>query len=462
MSETGSRNRRRKRKSGGDTEEKLVITTGGYDFDFVEEPSQELTCSICQWVLRDPHLTSCCGNRFCQSCVERIMSEWSPCPLCKGTSFTTFLDKSFQRKVNELEILCPRSEDGCQWIGRVGTAVSHLDTDCKYVEVKCDLCSKEVQRKDLLEHQKDNCANRPFKCEYCAYSKTWVDVTSKHYKKCANFPLECPNKCGIGVIERKNLSTHVKALCPLQVEPCAFEFAGCSVQFQRKDSAGHLAANTTNHVSLLASVCADYKLKLHAKQEEISELQETVKYLKDVTKSHDSMILSLNRKISQLQVSGRPAFFPPPLAVFPPVDLYLQNLSYIKQINKKWFSGPFYTHPGGYRMCLTVYPNGIGKGKNSQMHISVFANIMRGEFDGELEWPFQGDVIVSLCFESGEDIVKTFTFGTKSHLKATQRVCEGDVNEFGQGDFHFAHHSKLGSLNNLHFSVIRVNWKSIR
>ena len=485
MSSGGCSYRRRKSKSrsgkvitdssGGEGSENtscVLMNSGGYDFDFVEQPPDELTCSICQLVLRDPQLTSCCGHHFCQSCVAQILAEWSPCPLCKEGSFTTFLDKSFQRKVSELEILCPRSESGCTWTGTVGTVANHLDGDCQYVEDKCELCNEDIQRKNIEEHKNDACPNRPFTCEYCSYSKTWIEVTSKHFKKCANFPLQCPNQCGIGVIQRKNLNTHIKALCPLQVGPCVFEFAGCTVQTPRKDNEEHLATNTAAHVTLLAGVCAEYKRKLDTKQEEVNELQATVKTLKDVIKSHDSMILSLNQKLSQLQVSQLspvglskppPLFAPPPLAhLYPPVDFYLQNLSFFKQNNKKWVSRPFYTHPGGYKMCLSVFPNGLGKGKANQNHIAVFANLMRGELDDRLEWPFQGDVYVRLHLESVEDVVKTLTFGPKAHVKAVQRVTEGEVSEFGQGDFHFAHHSKLGSLNNLHFTVQRVNWKSNR
>ena len=94
---------------------------------------------------------------------------------------TTFLGKSFQRKVNDLEVLCPWSEDGCTWTGTVGIVASHLDDDCQYVEVKCELCNGDIQRRNVQEHKNDACQNRPFTCEYCSYSKTWIKVTSKHF-----------------------------------------------------------------------------------------------------------------------------------------------------------------------------------------------------------------------------------------------------------------------------------------
>ena len=437
--------------------------SGGYDFDFIEEPPEELNCSVCLLVLRDPHLTSCCGNHFCEPCAEKIKEGASPCPLCKDTTFTTFLNKSVQRKVNELKIHCPRAELGCTWIGTIGGASNHLDPlsgDCEYVEVMCSLCNEEIPRKDLLNHMNEECAKRPFTCVHCGYSDTWIEVATKHTKRCMNYPLQCPNMCGVGMIERKNLTAHLKNICPLQVEPCSFEFAGCSVQVARKDRSEHLADNMASHVDLLAGVCAEYKTKLDAKEKEVDQLQSTIKSFKDVMKSHETLILSLNQKLSQLQVSQQGAGQPATtvsVPVFPPVDFYLLEFSYYKQANKKWVSKPFYSHPGGYKLCLNVFANGIGKGKNS--HVSVFANLMKGSFDGDLAWPFQGEIVVGLHLESEDDIVKALVFGPKSPAKATQRVTDGEMNEFGQGEVQFVHHSKVASLSELHFIVYRVYWK---
>jgi TNF receptor-associated factor 4 len=266
--------------------------------------------------------------------------------------------------------------------------------------------------------------------------------------------------CGIGTIERQNLKAHLKDICPLQVEPCSFEFAGCSVQVTRKDKSEHLADNMASHVDLLAGVCAKYKTKLDAKEKEVDQLQSTIASFKDVMKSHETLILSLNQKISQLQVSQQGAGQPASdisVPVFPPVDHYFLEFGYYKQANKKWTSKPFYTHPGGYKICLNVVANGIGKGKNS--HVSVFANVMKGNFDGDLVWPFQGEIVVSLHLEYEDDIIKALVFGPKSPAKATQRVTEGEMNEFGQGEAQFVHFSKIASLSTLHFIVHHVYWK---
>ena len=76
-----------------------------------------------------------------------------------------------------------------------------------------------------------------------------------------------------------------------------------------------------------------------------------------------------------------------------PIELVITNFTE-KRNNKVWYSLPFYTHPRGYKVCLTVYANGEGDGEGT--HISVSAYLMRGEFDDLLKWPFQGRVVLQL------------------------------------------------------------------
>lgn len=50
-------------------------------------------------------------------------------------------------------------------------------------------------------------------------------------------------------------------------------------------------------------------------------------------------------------------------------------------------SDPFYVGLRGYKMQLLMYPNGIKKGKNG--FISLYAAVMKGQYDAILPWPFQ-------------------------------------------------------------------------
>ena len=121
---------------------------GGYDYEFVTNPPDELICSICLSVLRDPNLTSCCGNHFCQSCISRIKNERNPCPLCQEQDYAVMLDKFFVRRVKGLKIKCPGNSHGCEWVGELRSIERHLDVSCGFVEVTCDYCQNE----DILRH----------------------------------------------------------------------------------------------------------------------------------------------------------------------------------------------------------------------------------------------------------------------------------------------------------------------
>ena len=70
-------------------------------------------------------------------------------------------------------------------------------------------------------------------------------------------------------------------------------------------------------------------------------------------------------------------------------------MTYFEEFRKDsdmWYSPHFYTHPCGYKMCLSIDANGIGCGEGT--HLSVFVYLMRGEFDDQLKWPFRGSVTV--------------------------------------------------------------------
>lgn len=50
------------------------------------------------------------------------------------------------------------------------------------------------------------------------------------------------------------------------------------------------------------------------------------------------------------------------------------------------FSSPFYSHRHGYRVCLSICPNGEQRYRGK--YLSVFLCICRGEYDALLSWPF--------------------------------------------------------------------------
>ena len=78
---------------------------GGYNCSFVEEPDQGFFCLVCARVLREPELTDCCGNHYCQSCLKKwLEGSGGGCPLCREREFATLRDKKLERAVHGLHV----------------------------------------------------------------------------------------------------------------------------------------------------------------------------------------------------------------------------------------------------------------------------------------------------------------------------------------------------------------------
>ena len=131
----------------------------------------------------------------------------------------------------------------------------------------------------------------------------------------------------------------------------------------------------------------------------------------------------------------------------PPRELVMTEYSKHKIDSDTWYSLPFYTGPGGYKMCLRVYANGYGKG--SDTHVSVFVNLMRGVHDDMLTWPFYGSITIQLVNQNRDQnhVEYTLDFTNKNTAEASGQVTSGEraKNAFGYPEF-FSH-TKLESAD---------------
>ena len=82
-----------------------------------------------------------------------------------------------------------------------------------------------------------------------------------------------------------------------------------------------------------------------------------------------------------------------------PREYYFLTFPYEQLKTKKsfWYSPPMYTHPGGYKYCVSVLPNG-----DKGTHLSLYLFALPGEFDDQLRWPVKVSCTVELQQEEGE------------------------------------------------------------
>ena len=233
-----------------------------------------------------------------------------------------------------------------------------------------------------------------------------------HKRKALSLKVRCPHKAegcewqG----ELRSLEQHVAQSCGLKVIQCDFSYAGCGAQLQRRIMSAHMKEGMEAHLSLLSLVVPNLQTIVQQQGDLIKQMRDHIKQDRDQIKQQGDQIKQDRDQIKQQgdqmklmadlikqqgdqmkQMANRIKQLEKP---FPPVDIIMDDFEQHKRSNDIWFSAPFYTHLGGYMMCLSVDANGVGVGEGT--HVSVFVYLMRGEFDDLLKWPFRGDVTIQL------------------------------------------------------------------
>ena len=248
------------------------------------------------------------------------------------------------------------------WQGTIETRREHVGM-CKFALLPCPKgCRderKEVQhfaRKDLEKHLKHVCPHRDYNCKYCEEKGTYASITQVHVNMCPKQPLPCPNGCS-ATVERRYLKKHVNARCELDLVRCKYKPLGCDCLIARRDIAAH-----ERDYCLHLCMAVDTTLALKNKT---VELERDLKETKDKLQKSET---ALKFKLINFQKTKNK-------------DGCVQSPSYN-------------TSPQGYHLALKVYPNGHESGRGT--HVSVFAAVLKGEYDAQLKWPLIGQVTFTL------------------------------------------------------------------
>ena len=147
-----------------------------YPVNFVCQPPQEIpvTCAICLDVPLQPKIVSCCGHSFCAGCIDRVVRDGRPCPLCTGQQFMLTDNMWLERTLNGYDVYCPHKEKGCKWIGQLGQLENHLNLNplrdrlCRHEPIQCQRCHTHLcERRLMPNHVSKECVYRDIECRYC-------------------------------------------------------------------------------------------------------------------------------------------------------------------------------------------------------------------------------------------------------------------------------------------------------
>ena len=322
----------------------------------------------------------------------------------------------------------------------MGTLEDHT-ASCQFALVPCpNKCAKDkgagkllLIRKHLEEHLKTKCPNRAHKCSHCGKKGTFTSITEDHDKVCENKIVTCPNKesgCSLSM-ERGKAEEHVSKDCGYTEVACVYESLRCGVKMLRKDREIHENEDREKHLDLsLATVrLLTEQLKTltehhekDSKQHEgnLKRLMETVKLkdeqlLQTLTEKNDTLYENHKKELKQhegnlkrlteavrLQDEQLKTLTEKneTLSEGEAVIVKLPGYANKKEKKELFLSPPFYTHPGGYKMCVSVCANGIGGGKGT--HVSVFVKLLEGHHDNQIHWPFIGTGKFELLNQLGD------------------------------------------------------------
>ena len=359
--------------------------SGGYSYQFVENPPEIVKCVIFHLPSRSPYLSECCGHILCRSCLRQCRTTphaSHACPMCKDSRFKTVLNKQIDREVRSLQVYCTNKEKGCTWQGEINEISGHLEKSngCQYEDVKCSLkCNRTMQRQHLAGHMKNRCLRRKVNCQYCHDTGEYQLIEGQHKKECPKLPLPCPNKCEVESIPRENMEAHRKE-CPLEMIQCEYHSVGCNVRTPRKRKRNHLEENMEEHLQMTTLKLSTTEDELLSTKTRINDLEKMVKQLVRNSTGSGTVMIATDWT-SHLETLANSS------DVTCPVIIKLSGS--VVLMDNKWYSDPFYTRENGYQMCLCVTTN-------DDEGLSVWLHLMKGPHDDMLPWPLKGKLEVKI------------------------------------------------------------------
>ena len=384
------------------------------EYDFVEEPAREFFCAVSLELLREPQQTDCCGHHLSVEVAQRLQGEGKPCPVCQKPHFTTHPDLFHKRRMQQSIVRCTCRKNGCDWVGELGNLENHVT----------------------------KCPKRLWQCVYCAFSGLG-EVEEDHLSGCGQFPVPCPNGCEAGSVERCSLERHLLE-CPLQLVGCEYVAMGCAVRLPRREMSEHIRQSGQEHLLKMCAanltVSRELSRKVEEKEQQIAELREEMRRtegrveermkemerrmverveemegrvvekvkekmgemersvkeemremkgrVKGGTGGMDGRVKKVEKAIETVQLQVTEIHSEVVITV-PPVEYTICKFSALKAQDKEWQSPPFYSHHGGYKMCIGVWPN-------SGPHVSIQFYKMRDANTEGLKWPAKLPVTIHL------------------------------------------------------------------
>lgn len=219
----------------------------------------------------------------------------------------------------------------------------------------------------------------------------------------------------------------------------------------RENMASHLQSSNEGHLALacvklnntqeqLANTQVELnktQIQLNNTQTQLNNSQETTV---ELVRKVDWLERQLKEKLNKKQVNKAvPKVMQMKTRFIWKIDNFSEMLRKAKREEKfKIKSQPFYSHSCGYKLQLSLYPNGHGSGTNS--HLSVYYNVLKGEYDALLPWPVKITMKITLIDQHPGEILKD---NVESYISLTVSERPKSSNWNSRGSHQFLSQEKL-------------------
>ena len=110
----------------------------GYDRErFIgidDEDLDDFICGICIEVIKDPVITSCCRQTYCNDCITQWLTSHNTCPNDRkplAQKDLTLPPRAFINVINKLKVKCNFVENGCRKEIKLDQLSEHT-LNCEY------------------------------------------------------------------------------------------------------------------------------------------------------------------------------------------------------------------------------------------------------------------------------------------------------------------------------------------
>ena len=160
-----------------------VVKYGYEDCRFEKDVDEDLHCSICYNVLKEPRMCRNNEHLFCLDCItEHLRVNSQTCPECnEHLSVDTLRRARLANKyLSKLKINCDHASRGCPEFTCLEELKTHVAT-CGYAPVLCSNaeCGMEINKQDKVRHETEVCEYRRVKCHDCGQIQEDVETLKR-------------------------------------------------------------------------------------------------------------------------------------------------------------------------------------------------------------------------------------------------------------------------------------------